>query len=385
MSTSPLKFLPLVFKQVYRHRTRSLLTIAGVATAMFLFCTVQALNKGVTDATHTTAADTTLVVYRENRFCPFTSRLPQFYEDRIRKVPGVASVVPMKIVVNNCRASLDVITYRGVPDHAINDLSRSFIFASGSLEEWRSRADAAIVGDALATRRGLKVGQSFDAAGFSVTVAAIVKSPEPQDQFVAYVHLDFLQRVAARGGDGVVTQFNVKVDDPARLEEIARRIDDQFRADPEPTQTRPEKAFIASAAGDLIHIAGFTRYLGWGCLVAVLALVGNAIVLSVQDRIKEHAILQTLGFRRATIAQLVVLEGLLLALLGGAFGTLLSAGIMRYGRFALTVDGVSLGVNAGLSVILTGLLISAALGILAGLAPALQASRREISQCFRAA
>jgi putative ABC transport system permease protein len=380
-----MKFLPLVLKQIVRHRTRSLLTVAGVAMAMFLFCAVQALQKGVTDATHTTAKDTVLVVYRENRFCPFTSRLPAYYEDRIRKVPGVASVVPMKIVVNNCRASLDVITYRGVPDEGMQALAGSFTFLSGGLDQWRRRGDGAIVGEALAARRGLKVGQSFDAAGFAITIEGIVRSPEPQDQFVAYVHLDFLQRVAARGGDGIVTQFNVRVDDPSRLEEVARQIDEQFRADPEPTQTRPEKAFVASAAGDLIHIAGFTRWLGWGCLIAVLALVGNAIVLSVQDRIKEHAVLQTLGFRRLLIAHLIILEGAALALAGGALGTLLSAAIMRWGRFALTVDGVSMGVDAGLAVILTGLAISAALGILAGLAPAVQASRRQITACFRAA
>src|SRR3954462_11591409 len=91
------RFIPLVLKQVVRHRTRTLLTVAGVATAMFLFSAVQAMQRGVEQATQTTAADTTLVVYRENRFCPATSRLPEFYEDRIRKVPGVASVVPMKI------------------------------------------------------------------------------------------------------------------------------------------------------------------------------------------------------------------------------------------------------------------------------------------------
>src|SRR5688572_11482000 len=93
------KFIPLVVKQVVRHRTRTLLTVGGVAMAMFLFCAVQAMQGGVQEATQTTARDTTLVVYRQNRFCPATSRLPQYYGDRIAKVLGVVSVVPMKIVV----------------------------------------------------------------------------------------------------------------------------------------------------------------------------------------------------------------------------------------------------------------------------------------------
>src|SRR5687767_8671062 len=143
-----LKFIPLVLKQIARHRTRTLLTVAGVATAMFLFGAVQAMQAGVRDATETTARDTTLVVYRQNRFCPATSKLPEHYTDRIAKVPGVSSVTPMKIVVNNCRTSLDVVTFRGVPEEQFaTDYAKGFTLTEGSIEQWRSRTDAALVGD----------------------------------------------------------------------------------------------------------------------------------------------------------------------------------------------------------------------------------------------
>src|SRR5688572_30952343 len=194
MMFSP-KFIPLVVKQVVRHRTRTLLTVGGVATAMFLFAAVQAMQAGVKDATETTARDTTLVVYRQNRFCPATSRLPEYYGDRIAKIPGVVSVVPMKIVVNNCRTSLDVVTFRGVPEDAfVKHYVKDFELLDGSIEQWRARTDAALLGETLAERRGLKVGDRFDAAGVTVYVGGIVHSDEPQDQNVAYVHLQFLQR-----------------------------------------------------------------------------------------------------------------------------------------------------------------------------------------------
>jgi hypothetical protein len=61
------------------------------------------------------ADDTTLVVYRKDRYCPYSSRMPQSYEQQMRQIPGVAAVVPIKIVVSNCRTSLDVVTFRGVP------------------------------------------------------------------------------------------------------------------------------------------------------------------------------------------------------------------------------------------------------------------------------
>src|SRR3982751_5002422 len=138
----PLKFIPLVWKQVLRNRTRTLLTLAGVAVAMFLFTAVEAMQAGVREATQITAKDTTLVVYRENRFCPATSRLPEYYGDRIAKIPHVVSVVPMKIVVNNCRTSLDVVTFRGVPEEKfVEQYVNSFKLLSGSVAQWKDRTD----------------------------------------------------------------------------------------------------------------------------------------------------------------------------------------------------------------------------------------------------
>jgi putative ABC transport system permease protein len=379
------KFIPLIWRQVVRHRTRTLLTLAGVATAMFLFTAVEAMQSGVRDATQTTAKDTTLVVYRQNRFCPATSRLPEYYGDRIAKVPHVVSVVPMKIVVNNCRTSLDVVIFRGVPEEQfISQYAKSFELLDGSIEQWKSRTDAALLGETLARRRGLKVGERFDAAGVTVYVAGIVRSNEPQDQNVGYVHLPFLQRASSDRKLGIVTQFNVKVDDPKQLEPVAKAIDAEFASDPEPTQTSAEKAFVARAAADIVHLVSFTQYLGWGCLAAVLALVGNAIVLSVQDRIREHAVLQTLGYTGGLIARLIVGEGLLLGLLGGAIGMAAAIVAVHFGNISISTDGLSVHMTAGGRVVLIGLLASSLLGIIAGLVPAIQASRREITQCFRA-
>src|SRR5690606_30521671 len=81
-----LRLAPLVGKAIVRSRTRSLLTVAGVAVAMFLFVSVQAMRTGVGAATARTDGDDTLIVYRENRFCPFTSRLPQWYAGRIARL-----------------------------------------------------------------------------------------------------------------------------------------------------------------------------------------------------------------------------------------------------------------------------------------------------------
>jgi len=378
------RFVPVVFKQIARHHTRSALAVSGVSVAMFLFIGVQTLHRGVQEATTATAADQTLIVYRENRFCPATSRLPEHYLRRIARIAGVAEVIPVKIVVTNCAASLDVVTFRGVPVDPPTRWAPAWELAEGSLEAWRSRSDAALVGERLARRRGFRTGQSFSAAGVVVTVAGVIRSEEPQDQNVAFVHLDFLQRTAARGGPGIVTQFNVRVKNPTLLDSVARAIDEEFRHDVEPTQTRPERAFVAQAGSDIVEIVAFTRYVGWGCLAAVLALVTNAIVLSVQDRIREHAVLQTLGFRSGLIARLIITEGTLMGLLGGAVGSLTAIVLIQYGNFSLYNEGLSITVAPDWSMLPAGLAISSVVGILAGVVPAWRAGRREIAHCFRA-
>lgn len=379
------QFIPLVLKQLTRRRVRSVLTLLGVSTAMFLFTTVQSLQSGVRQATEATSKDTTLVVYRQNRYCPFTSRLPERYGERIAQVPGVVSVIPVQIVVNNCRTSLDVVTFRGVPDGALStEYARDFEFIAGTPADWDARGDAAVLGETLASRRGLSVGDRFDAAGVTVTVTGIIRSNRAQDQNVAYVHLPFLQRQAGLKKLGVVTQFNVKVSDPSKLESVAHAIDSEFSRDPDPTSTSSEQAFVARAAQDVLRIVGFTRWLGWGCLVAVLALVGNAIVLGVQDRIRDHAILQTLGYSSTLIARMIVSEALLIGLAGGIVGTLGAMLVLKVGNFTLSTEGLSITAAAGAGVFVLGLTLSAGIGVLAGLVPAIQASRREITQCFRA-
>jgi len=74
----------------------------------------------------------------------------------------------------------------------------------------------------------------------------------------------------------------------------------------------------------------------------------------------------------------------LIGLAGGLFGTLAAALVVYYGKFSLSTEGLSVNVSSDWLVVATGMLISAAVGVLAGLVPAWQASRREIAHCFRA-
>lgn len=379
--------VPFTWRNLVRRPLRTALTVLGIAVATFLFCFVGSMRDGVARATEAGAAETTLVVYRKNRFCPFASQLPQRYEREIARLDGVRSVVPMKIVVNNCRASLDVVTFRGVPD--VTGLRAALGSASvpdADFTAWQSRQDAVLVGSALAERRRIRAGDRFDAAGVRAWVAGVVPSEDPQSSNAAYAHLGFLQETAQRGGTGgIVTQFNVQVSDPARLEPVASAIDELFAHDQFPTTTRPESAFVARAARDVLALVRFAGMVGWASLAAVFALIANSIALAVRDRVRDHAILRTLGWTGPDIAWMVLMEASMLGLAGGALGAVASDVVIRLARLDFTMEGVSIQVKASGAAALAGVALAAGLGALAGALPAWAAARREIVQGFRSA
>jgi putative ABC transport system permease protein len=382
-----LRPLPFTWRNLARRPLRTGLTVAGIAVATFLFVFVESMREGVRRATEAGAAETELVVYRKNRFCPFASQLPQSYERSIESVPGVRSAVPVKIVVNNCRASLDVVTFRGIPegDYLARHLEGARM-RSGSLDEWQTRGDAVLVGAGLADRRRLRAGDRFDAAGVRAWVAGVFESDDPQDANSAYAHLAFLQETAQRGGTGgIVTQFNVQVDDPRRIEEVAMAIDERFASDQFPTSTRPASAFVARAARDVVVLVSFAGIVGWASLAAVFALIANSIALAVRDRVRDHAVLRTLGWTELGIAWIVVLEATLLGLAGGAVGACGAFAALRAAHLTFGMEGVSIEVAADPALAVAGLALATALGAVAGAVPAWGAAHREIVQGFRTA
>ncbi len=377
-----LNLLGLAGKQLTRHRTRSLLTLAGVAIGMFLFATVETLQSSLRRATQATADDTTLVVYRENRFCPATSRLPEHYLSEISRIEGVAEVIPIQIVVNNCGASLDIVAFRGVPPENLLRFAPEMELLAGSTDKWMERMDAALIGRNLARRRGLSVGDRFDAAGVTVYVAGIISSDGPQDDNVAYVHLPFLQQ-ASRIGLGVVTQFNVKVRSADLLDSVAKAIDGQFASDSHPTDTRPEKSFFAQTAKELVELIGFTRWLGLAAVVAVMGLVANTILLTVRSRVSDHAVMMTLGYPDLAIGWLVLAEGLLLGLAGGSAGVGAAMGFLNWQSITVGNEGLTMAFVPDLQVVWRGMLVALVMGFAAGLYPAWIATRQSIVRSLR--
>jgi putative ABC transport system permease protein len=368
-----------------RHPLRTVLTLLGIASAMFLFVFIEGLQAGVRQATEHSATENVLIVYQKSRFCPATSNLPERYATEIEQIPGVMDVLPVKMFVNNCRASLDSVTFRGVPPEKLTSGDKPLKLIAGSMEEFESRTDAALVGQRLASRRGLSVGSQFGVSRISARVAGIFTSDVPGEDNIAYTRLEFLQRQHDVEALGRVTQFDVTVADPAQAGTIAARIDKIFRTDEVPTTTKTHKAFVSFATGDLLGLLRFTRHLGILSVLVVLALVANTVFMAVQERVKEHAVLQTLGFPGMTLLAMILAESLAVSLAGGLLGTGAAAALLHWGRLGLGAEGINVTLTLTPLTVATGLVASTATGLLAGLLPALQAALAPISGVLRRA
>ena len=87
----------LIYRHLKRRPGRTGMTVFGVASALFLFVSIESLAQRLESALSSGDAARTLVVYRQNRYCPMTSYLPERYSSLIRKIDGVESVLPVKV------------------------------------------------------------------------------------------------------------------------------------------------------------------------------------------------------------------------------------------------------------------------------------------------
>jgi putative ABC transport system permease protein len=378
-----MKFLPYILKTLWRHRSRTLLTVSGAAVALFVFAVVGSVQEGMRDLARRQAAERTLVTFQANKFCPATSHLPQDYERKVMRVAGVRDVVPIQVYTNNCRASLDVIVFYGVPPQKLQT-ARDFQLQRGDWADFEKHQDAAVVGRAVAARRGLDVGDKFSIGGITVSIAGVYSSQDPAEENYIYCHLDFLQRRNRENLAGTVTQLEILLNPNANADSACKDIDELFRGGPVATDTRPKGVFQAQSLGDLTQLLAMAQWLGFACVGLVLTLVATTTIMSVQDRIKEHAVLQTIGFSSGRVFSLVLIESVLLGIAGGILGSGAAVAVLAFSQLSVGAEAVTVAFTPSWRLAVEGLGVSAIAGFLAGLAPAWQASRVEIVPALRA-
>jgi putative ABC transport system permease protein len=182
------------------------------------------------------------------------------------------------------------------------------------------------------------------------------------------------------GAQGLVGWYVIKIDDAGKAAEMSQTIDDQFVNSSAETRTATEKQFVQGFAKQVGDIGAIMVAIATAVLFNMLLVAASTMTRSIRERTSELAVLKTLGFGSGTILTLVLVESLFVVLVGGGLGLGLAWLFVQGGDptngflpiFALPPTNILAGI---------GLMV--ALGLLAGLLPAVGAMRLRITDALR--
>ena len=175
--------------------------------------------------------------------------------------------------------------------------------------------------------------------------------------------------------------YVIKIADPEKSGDIAKKVDEMFANSPAETKTDTEKAFVQGSARQIGNISLITQLVATAAILMILLVTANTMAQSIRERTNELAVLKTLGFRDGRGLAMVLAESCLIAVVGGA------AGLVASWTFVSVVGDPTGGFLPTFFFPVRDLVIGAALvlllGVAAGTLPAVQAGRLRIVEALR--
>jgi putative ABC transport system permease protein len=257
---------------------------------------------------------------------------------------------------------------------------------------FQSDRTAAIVGSAIAERFGWKVGDTIplrsniftktDGSNVWDMKIAGIYTASNGDNSSLYFHYDYLNESRSFGRDEI-GMIVMRIADPARSAEIARKVDEQFANSSTETKTSTEKAFIQSFANQMGSIGTIVTAVASAVFFTMLLVIANTMGQSVRERTNELAVMKTLGFSSFQVTAMVLAEALLLTVLGAVIGLGIAAMVAMGLGQAIQQFFPTLGMPANTYII--GAVLAIVLGTLAGALPCAQAWQLKIVDALRKA
>ena len=383
-----MKFFPFVFKNLFRKKTRSLLTVGSIVLPLLVICIMGTLLRTLeSDPTGGKGMFRLIVRHKVS----LTNWVLESYMPKIAQLPGVTDVVRMNWFggayidqkPENMFARFstsDAQTFLKVFDEAA--------VVQGSAKDWIDDRTGLLAGELLMKKYGWKLGQKVTLKGdiypvnLELTVRASYKGP---DETAVYFHHQYVEEALPRV-KGFVGWFWIKAGSLAAVERLPKEIDTMFDNSSVPTRTETEKemqnGFVSMLGNVKFMITGISTVI----VFVILLIAGNTMAMTARERVTEIAVLRTLGYPKGTILALMLGESVLLALVGGTLGALLFVGLFpgfRQGLLYSPMGGFAAGMRLFPEIVGLAFAISVLVGILAGLVPAVRSAQRSITDGLR--
>jgi putative ABC transport system permease protein len=380
-----MKYFPLIWANLMRRKVRTTFTLLSVFIAFMLFAVLGAVDQAFTGGVNLADADRLVVTNRVG----LINSMPINYADRIATVPGVGAITWQEWVGAYFQDPRQPITGFGVDENSFLNVHDDMQVPPDQAQAWIKDRQGVLIGETVAKHYGWKVGDHFplrsniwrDKQGNStwdVTVDGIYHGGPGDELLMHYKYLDDTR--AFRNNQ--VGMFMLKISNPEKGAAVSQQIDQMFANSDAETKTSTEKAFVQGFAAMLGNIGKIVTGIVTAVLFSMLLVIANTMAQSIRERTSELAVLKALGFSRRGVGFMVLAESLLVTALGGVLGLVLGAGMAGGigSKLPFVQDFHTPPPTLGL-----GILLMLALGLLAGLLPAIQAMRLQVATALRRA
>ncbi len=382
-------YLKLIFKNVFRAKLRTALTLTGLVIAVFAFGFLQTVVTAFFAGAN--AASGARLVTRNAISLVFP--MPTYYRERMRSIEGVKTVSYSNWFGGIYKEPQNFFPQFAVDHNNYFDLFPEYNIKPEEMLAFKRDRQGAVVGRKLADQFGWKVGDVIPIRGtifggtWQFTIRAIF---DGKDETVVtrlfffhwdYVNEEMKKRFPRRADQ--IGVFNIEIKDPSRAAEISKAIDAEFKNSLAETLTETEKSFQLGFVAQSEAIVIAIRVVSFVVIFIIMAVVANTMAMTARERISEYATLKVLGFSPGYVAALVFGEALMIALIGAGLGILITIpmatlfgssaiGSAVFSSFRISNDTIVLQAASGLTV-----------GIVAGLVPAWRSARIKIVDGLR--
>jgi putative ABC transport system permease protein len=377
----------LTWRNTFRHPLRSTLTIAGMALAVLAFC----LLRTVVAAWYSGVAAASPVRLITRNAISLVFRLPLSYQPKIAAIPGVVN-----LSYGNWFGGIYIDERNFFPQFAVYlpkylEIHPEYVIPPNQKLKLLQDRRGCAAGRQLAQRYGWRLGDAIVLKGtifpgeYRFVLKAIYTGRNPTtDEGRFFFHWDYLNETMVKNFPERADQvgwFLSQVASPELAGPIAGKIDALFKNSLAETLTESEAAFQMGFVSMTEALLLAIQVVSWLVIVVILVLLANTMAMSARERLGEYAVLKTMGYRPRHLAGLIVGESLLLAVMGGLLGLLLTFPMVHFFKtklgqyfrvFPLTNITLALGLATALAV-----------GLLAAILPAWRAARVGIAEALR--